>query len=304
MIERHYDYGLLIPSFPSGTSILQYPLAIQTDAPFVCTGIGIHIAPPTATRSQADVQQFRFRFRNAAGDDLSQIPVQTPNYFAQAFGQNGLYRPVWPHLPYPPGGFISIDAYNDSADNLSNVMFIFRGKKLYPDGALANPTYPPKCRPLDFTYQSGKGTPTDAALILNPSGPGSTLIQVPFVVQADADFVLRGGQAGLWTSDGGGVYSNFGYTELYMQLFDSSLNPYSNIPMPIDWIFGNAGGTELPGFTQLGNSAPGLFVPEIYLRKQDALYFSLFRQDGPYVGVTDNLPVRISIAWIGSKIFS
>ena len=305
MIERHQDYILNVASIPAGQSIVNYPLPIETDAPFLARGRGLHIAPPPATRSQGDVFNLRFRFRNAAGEYLSSAPIQAAQDFAFAFGQNAQYRPIYPQQVYPPGGNIVVDVYNDGLDDITNLQVIFRGVKLYKDGQIPAPTYPAQCRVMDFTYQTGKGTPTDAALILQPSGDGSELRQIPLVIQADADFVLRAGQAGLWTSSGaGGTYSTFGYTELFVQLFDGDLKPYSNAPIHIDWLFGNAGGSALPGFRALGNAAPGLFVPEIYLPKSHVLYFDLFRRDAPYVGVTDALPVRLAMAWIGSKVYA
>ena len=302
MQERHQDYILQVPLIPAGTAILNYPLQLDTDAPFCARGRGLHIAPRPATRNQSDVLTCHFSYKNAAGEDLMQAPIQTPQDFAFAFGQGGNYRPIYPQQVYPPGGQIIVSLYNDGGNDLTNVQIIFRGVKLYQDGALPNPTYPPNCRALEFTYQTGKGTPTDGSLILPTSG---ILRQIPFVVQADADFVVRALQAGLWTSGSdGGIYSTFGYTELYVMLYDGSKKPYSNVPIHIDWLFGNAGGSALPSFVSLGNAAPGLPVPEIYVPKNQALYFDLFRQDAPYVGVTDALPVRISMAWIGSKIYS
>lgn len=310
MIERHHDYILNVASLPAGNSIVGYPLPIDTDAPFACRGRGLHIAPPTARRNQANVNNLRFRFKSASGADLAQIPIQTPADFALAYGQGGNYRPVYPQQVYPPGGNIIVDVYNDGPD-ISNLQIIFRGVKLFRDGSISNPTYPARCSAHDFTYQTGKGTQTDAAIILNPSGDGSALYQIPLQIQADADFALRALQAGLWSAgytlpDGGGSgpYSTFGYTELFVQLFDGQLKPYSNVPIHIDWLFGNAGGTELPGFRSLGNSAPGLLVPEIYLPKNGVLYFNLFRQDGPYVATTDDLPIRLSMVWIGSKVYA
>lgn len=302
MIERHQDYILQIDSLAAGASVQSLPLPLDTDAPFALRARGIHIAPPTSTRSQALVQQLRFRYKNAAGEYLSTIPVQTPQDFALAFGQKGQYRPVYPQQVYPPGGAIEVDLFNDSATDITNIQVIFRGVKLFRDGSIPAPTYPDSCRALDFTYQSGKGTSTDAPLILSTAG---SLFQQPFNVKSDADFVCRAAQAGLWTTSGdGGLYSTNGYTELFIQLFDANFKSYSNLPIHIDWLMGNAGGTQLPGLTALGNSAPGLFFPEIYIPKNQALYFSLFRRDTPYVGVTDALPVRIAIAWVGSKVYA
>lgn len=303
MIERHHDYILTIPSLAAGKNMLNVPLPLDNDAPFLVRGRGLHISPPAATRTQADVRLCRFRYRNAAGEYLAQHPIQTPADFWNCFGQNGLYRAVRAQQPYPPGGSILVDFYNDSPDTLTNLQVIFRGVKLFRDGAVPAHAYPNPCKAMDFTYQCGKGTPTDGPLVLATT---SQLYQIPLQIQGDADFVLRGGFAGNWSSSGvGGLYSPFGYTELYIQLFDKQLKPYSNVPIHIDWLLGNAGGSNNAGnFLALGNAAPGLIVPEIYIPKNSCIYFSLQRSDAAYVGVTDALPVRVMIAWVGSKIYS
>jgi len=300
-VERHHDYILQIPSLDSGQALNPFTLPLDLDAPFLCRGVGLHISPPS-TRLQTDLQACLFSFKNQAGADLAQQPIQTPAYFGLAFGQNGNYKAPWPQVPYPPGGVIQGTFVNDSAHTLTNLQIIFRGVKLFAEGAISNPTYPAVCRPLDFTYQTGKGTVADPALVLATT---SALRGNILAINGDADFVLRGAQAGLWDSTGaGGVYSTFGYTELYIQLMDATGKPYSNLPIHIDWLFGNAGGQNGPAFTALGNSAPGLVVPEIYMPKNSVLFYDLIRNDAAYVGVTDALPVRISIGWIGGKIYS
>lgn len=305
MIERHQDYILQIPSLAPGASLTggSGVLQLDTDAPFLCRGLGLHISPPTATRRQTDLQSGLFRFQNQAGAWLAQQAIQTPQYFGLAFGQGGNYKVTDPQQPYPPGGVITVEYTNNSANTLTNLQFIFRGVKLFADGVVPNPAYPTsRIRTIDFTYQSGKGTLTDPSLILPTT---ADVFQRSFQINGDADFVLRAGQLGVWDpSGGGGAFSTFGYTDLYIQLLDATLKPYSNLPIHVDWLFGNGGGTDVPNFTALGNSAPGLLVPEIYLRKNEAMYFNLFRRDAPYVGVTDALPVQLSIAWIGSKIYS
>ncbi len=302
MRERHHDYILEIPSLPAGEALLSQPLLIDTDSPFLGRARGLHLAPLAETRSQSpQVESMRFRYKNAAGEYLAPIGIQTPQDFWSAFGNGGNYRPIYPQQPYPPGSVIEVDIWNDGEEDITNLQVIFRGVKLFKDGAIASPTYPARCRPLDFTYLTGKGTPTDPALIMATT---SELRQQVLNIKSDADFALRGGQAGNWTSSGAdGVYSPFGYTELYIQLKDANLKPYSNVPIHIDWLFGNAGGSDLPADKQLGNAAPGLLVPEIYLEKNSVLYFDLFRRDSAYTGVTDSLPVRLSMAWIGTKIF-
>jgi hypothetical protein len=301
MIERHQDYILQIASLAPGQSLTGTPLILDLDAPFVCRGVGMHMSPGP-DRTQNDLWSCTFRLRNRTGRLLAQQPIQTPAGFWGAIGQNGIYRPVYPQQPYGAGEAIAIDFENLSSNTLYNLQFIFRGTKLFADGTLANPTYPDNARVLDFTYQTGKGTVPDPSLILATE---QTLYQQIFQVKGDADFALRGLQAGNWTSSGdGGVYSTNGYTELYIQLMDAKLKPYSNLPIHIDWLAGNAGGSTLPGFTALGNAAPGLLMPEIYVPRSNVLFYNLYRNDAAYVSVTDALPVRLAMAWIGSKVYA
>jgi hypothetical protein len=304
MIERHQDYVLTIPSIAAGKSILSYPFQLGSDGPFILRGVGMRITPPAATRSQIDVTQAEWRFTNRAGAYVMKDPIATPQYFGNAFGQNGFFKPVYGQLSYPPLGIINVDYTNYSPRTINNLQIMFRGVTLFADGQVPNPTYPPKCSPLDFTYQSGKGSTTDPAIILQTTDDtGQRLFQV----DGDADFVIGGAYGGQYTSTGdGGLYSTTGWTELYVQLFDANLKPYSNVPVHIDWLMGSALGTGQGGTYQFitANSAPGLFYPEIYLPKNRLLYYRLIRNDAAYTGVTDSLPVRIAISWVGRKVYA
>lgn len=301
MIERHQDYILTIPTLAAGQRFAGFPLPLDTDAPFLLRGRGIHIAASTTNRRQSDVLACSFRYKNAKGNYLADQLITTPQDYWGAFGQNGNYRPVWPQQTYQPGGQIVCDFFNGSANMLTNLQLIFRGVKLFQDGALSNPTYPASCKINEFTYQTGKGTLGDQPIILQTT---DALYQLQLSIQNDADFVVRGAQAGAALGTGG-PYSPYGYTELYIQLFDHTLKPYSNAPIHIDWLFGNAGGPfKLSSFVNLGNSAPGLVVPEIYLQKNRSIYYNLFRNDAPYIPITDDLPTRLQFAWIGSKVYA
>lgn len=300
MIERHHDYILQVPSLPAGQSIVEFPLPIDTDAPFLARGVGLHVSPRPGALNQSDVRSMRFAYKNAVGADAQQIPIQTPQFFHSAFGQGGNYRPIYPQKPYPPGGNIVVSAYNDGIHDLTNLQIIFRGVKLYKDGQIPAPTYPSPCRPLEFLYQTGKGTADDAPIILNTT---DVVRQIPLIIKADADFVCRAVQMGLWSQLGGnaGQYAT-SYVEVYVQLMDAQQQPYSNLPIHIDWIFGQANSINYS--RELGNSAPGLIVPELYVPKSRALLFDLYRRDAPYVGDIGALPARFSMAWIGSKVYS
>jgi hypothetical protein len=307
MIQRHQDYILTIPLIPAGKNVQGIPLTLDTDAPFSLRSRALRVVPVAPTLNQNQVLSTRMRYTNSKGGYLAQAPIQAPQDFNFAFGNGAQWRRVWQEVAYPPGGNINVDFYNDSNQDMTNLQVMFRGVKLFREGSIDAPSYPANCTARDFTYQSGQGTNPNQAGLLNPLvlPTVAQLRNIPFQIAGDADFVLRAGQLGLWTSSGfGGVYSTNGYVELYVQLFDANLKPYSNVPIHVDWLFGNAGGCNNPGFVALGNSAPGLFVPEIYIPRNQALYFDLFRNDTAYVGATDALPVRISMAWVGSKIYS
>lgn len=305
MVERHYDYMLVIPSIPAGGFVVGAPLTLDPDAPFLCRGIGLRITPPVASRQQTNLLSTRFNWTNRVGTYLASEPISVIPFFAGAYGQGGRFRPVRPQQPYLPAGVVRFDLFNDSGQDLTNVQFMLRGVKLYPDGVVSNQTYPQKVvRTQDFTYQSGKGTPTDPAIILNTTDDsGKRVLQI----NGDADYALHGGLAGLWTSSGeGGLYSTTGYTEVYAQIFDNRQMPYSNQPIHIDWLFGgNLGNLSVNYSGGLsGPAAPGLFVPEIYLPRNNIMYYQLTRSDAAYTGVVDSLPVRLAIAWYGTKVYA
>jgi len=299
MIERHQDYSITIASLPDGDSVFSYPLPLENDAPFLARGRGIHIRPNLETRAQTAVNGLRFRFKNGAGTYTAQQPLQTPQDFWGALGQNANYRPIRPQQPYAPGSVIEFDLINESGEDLFDVQVIFRGVKLFRPGAFPDYTYPANMRALDFTYTTGKGTQQDPAIVLNTVGQ---LLQQPLNIRNDADFVLRAAQAGNWARDTGGVYSTVGYTNLKILLMDQNLKPYSNEPLPIDWVLGNSSGLSSPALP--GPAAPGTFFPEIYLPKNSILLYNLYRDDTLFVAVTDALPVRLAMAWIGSKVYA
>jgi len=303
-IERHQDYKFIIPLIPAGQAAIAFPCVLETDADFVMRGRGLRVTPDINTRRQTQVQELRFRYTNENGAYLATQPIQTPQDFGFAFGEQATYRPARPGIHYRAGQTITVDVYNDSGTDVVNLQIYFRGVKLFAPGTIPAPTYPQNCRPLDFTYQTGKGTPDDPQIVMPVN---SDLFQQMFKVQGDADFVLRAGQAANWSTYGpadGSATSGDGYTDLFITLMDSRLKPYSNRPVHIDWLFGNGGGNGSTFPVSMGNSTPGVFFPEIYLRKNEPLYYSLSRRDTPWVPVTDGLPVRLSFAWIGSKVYA
>lgn len=305
MVERHFDYMFVVPSIPSGGYIEGVPFQLDGDAPFSCRGLGLRITPPVDSREQTNLLSTRINWTNRTGAYLAQDAVPSIQFFAGAWGQGGRFRPVRPQQPYPPNGVIRVDLFNDSGQDLTNVQFMFRGTKLYADGIVSSYTYPQNVvRTQDFTYQSGKDTNQDPAIILPTVGDsGRRVLQI----NGDADFVLRGGLAGLWTSSGnGGQFSTTGYTEVYAQISDNRQMPYSNVPIHVDWLFGGNLGSMSVNYTPglSGPAAPGLFVPEIYLPRNQTMYYQLTRNDAAYTGVVDNLPVRMSIAWVGTKVYA
>lgn len=305
MVERFYIYNFVVPTIPAGGYLKGYPFKLEGDAPFQCRGLGLRITPPVASREQTNLWSTRYNFTNRTGAYLAQEAVPSIQFFAGAWGQGGRYRPVRPQQPYPPAGVINVDLFNDSGQELTNVQFLFAGTKFYEDGIVGNPTYPQKVvRTQSFDYQSGKGSEGDQALILTTTDDtGKRVLRI----NGDADFVLRGGTAGLWTSSGdGGLYSTTGYTELYAQIFDNRQMPYSNAPIHVDWLFGGGLGNMSVNYSGglSGPAAPGLFVPEIYLQRNNILYYQLTRNDAAYTGVVDALPVRMSIAWNGTKVYA
>ena len=304
LIQRHHDYVLgpnqdsRLASVAAGANI-QLALQLDSDAPFVLRSRAMRVAY-SAARLQLGLNHLLMRWSRPDRVYTSQNYVRQSLY-APYFGQIGNPIPVSPEIFYPRQGSINVDIINDGATALTNLTLYFRGVKLFSPGATRTYEYPAKFGILPFVYPQGRYSDTDGLTlvrnVLVVQGP----LRQTFRVKADADFVLRGGQAGL-------PFSTTPVNEVFITLRDQDEKAYSNDAVHMDVMFGNSDMGALISPTSAGPvtpiacgpNSPGLFYPEIYVPKNQLLYFDVTRNDAAYAGATT---ANIPFSFIGQKVF-
>ena len=291
MVERHQDYQLTIPTVPAG-GLTDVPLQLDTDAPFLLRLV-----------KSRNLGLSGFRFQNPSKAwQSSELRTDLIQVLGQGvFPSRG--RPVYPQMVYPIGSQIVCDIGNNTGESLTNVKLLFRGSKLFQDGAISAPTYPPRLSPLTYTYQT-------LVSQLGVSGASGTRLDNQLKVKSDADFVLRCGVCNPWgfAVDGQATSRNVAFfqqfRELYVTLRDESRKAYSNEPIHVNDLFGQA----VPLSTGSGGNddqvayTAGLFTPEIYVPRDHSLYFDCFRSDDPSDSLV-NMPVDLWFEFYGCKVF-
>jgi len=290
VIERHQDYILTVATVPV-SGVQQVPLQLDTDAPFA-----LRLVRSRNLESASSPQVFNgWRFTNPR----------------QAYQSNAL-RTDWivPVLPtlipypsrgsiineemvYPPGATILVDIGNNTGEPLTNVQILFRGSKLYKDGSLWVPTYPPRMSPFPAIYQVVVPSVGVTANI-----PGNVL-----QIKNDADFVFMAGACDPFTLTADASAAQFEYTNVYVTLRDEQRKAYSNAPIHVNDLFGQG----LPNpFQTAGQQddqvlfTPGLMTPEIYIPRRHNFYFDVTRNDS---GIEGAVPVDLYFRFIGIKVF-
>ena len=294
-IERHFDYVLgpgqdarLASVAPGQTIELQLPL--DSDAPFFLRSRAMRVSYDSLRR-QTGLNHLLLRWANSVHKFQSQNFVRQ-SLLGPYFGQLGNPIPVEPEVAYPRQGAIRVDVLNDGASALSNVTLYFRGVKRYAPGSVKAYTYPAKFGPLPFVYSK----PLVENLPVVTAG-----VRYVFECKTDADFVMRGGQCG-------SPFSGTPVNEVFITMRDEDEKPYSNAPVHMDVLFGNAdAGAIYPAGTSAGVApvgagpqAPGLFYPEIYVPKNHIMYFDVARNDIAYGGA---VPVTLPLLFHGMKVF-
>lgn len=302
LIQRHFDYVLgpnqdpRLALLTPGQS-LSCVLGLDSDAPFLLRSRAVRVRYNTA-RQQTGLQGILARWSAPNRVFQSQDLIRQVLIGPYA-GQIGNPMPVSPEVFYPRQAAINVDIKNDGAAELANVTFYFRGVKLFGPGAVKSYTYPAKFGLLPFVYPQGTYSDTDGLILVRQLPVNTGPIRYIFRCKPDADFVLRGGQAGDFELSANST------NEVFFQLKDEDEKPYSNDLVHSDILFGNSGfePTFLNGaFPTVGGgpNSPGLFYPEIYIPKNHVIYFDISRNDA-YVGGA--VPVDYPISFIGQKVF-
>jgi len=293
--ERHHDYVLgpnqdsRLANVAAGAEFDDVILTLDTDAPFLLRGRALR-QQYTGALTQTGLQFLKTKW-TGPNNDFRQQDLILESLQMAYFGQGANPKPVHPQIYYPPGSTLRVHLRNTGAGALTNLTFYFRGVKLFPPGTVPAYTYPKRFAGLSFSYPF-----TVLAL-----GPTETRYNQVWINKTDADFVLRAGQAGPVAVVGQGVMA-----EVFFRLKDHQYKPFSNDFVHIDILFGSGnmpatipvGPTPaffVPGGT--GPALPGLFYPEIYVPKNEQLFYDVQRNDIRQPAA--NVPFN----FIGAKVF-
>lgn len=306
LLQRHQDYVLgpnqdaRLASVAAGQLIEGVTLHLDSDAPFILRSRSMRVKY-TGGGEQTGLGNLLLRWAGPNRDYRSQNLIRQ-SLLGPYFGQIGNPIPVSPQVVYPRGGEITVDILNDGTAALTNVTLYWRGVKLFAPGAVRSYEYPSKIKLLPYIYPQGMYSDTDGLTLVRSVQVTQSALRQNFRVKGDADFVLRGGQAG-------DPFATTPVNEVFVTIRDEDEKPFSNDAVHIDVLFGNSnfgptyvvyGGTVVAPVGG-GPNSPGLFFPEIYVPKNHLLYMDVSRDDSAYAGATT---VDIPISFIGQKVFS
>jgi hypothetical protein len=313
LVQRHHDYVLgpnqdsRLASVAAG-AVLELQLPIDSDAPFILRSRAMRVQYDSA-RLQTGLNHLLLKWAGPERDYRAQDFIRQ-SLLSPYFGQLGNPIPVWPNVQYPRNGVIRCQIKNDGASSLTNLTLYWRGVKLFEPGAVKAFTYPEKyagCQVLPgvpFIYsQLVPNLPVTCGTFTSSTSPPvrQYLQNKNGKAPTDADFVIRGGQAGL-------PFSTTPVNEVFVKFLDGDEKPYSNDAIHVDVMFGNsafpatypAGTGSAATPIMCGPNSPGLFYPEIYVPKNTLWYYELSRNDAGFAGA---VPVTFPIALSGGKVF-
>ena len=198
MIERHQDYIITVPTVPT-SGIQQFPLKLDTDAPFALRLV----------RSR-NIGLSGWKYTTPSGAYQSNA-LRTDWIVPVAAGQNAFCSRgsiSYKEMVYPPGSTINVDIGNSTGEPITNAQLLFRGSKLYQDGTIWVPTYPPKMGIRPAVYQ----------VIVKGVTPTATLLNNQLTIKNDADFVYRAGVCDAYTTADDAAASAYQFTNLFRDL--------------------------------------------------------------------------------------
>ncbi len=304
LIERHFDYVLgpnqdsRLGTLKAGTSI-QTTLGMDSDAPFLLRSRAVRVRPDVDDSfAQRDLNFLLMKF-SGPGQLYRQQNLIRQTLVGPYGGQFGNPMPVYPEIFYPRQATINVSLANDGPRDLANVTLYFRGVKLFSPGQVKAYEYPSQFGLLPYVYPQGTYSQTDGLTLIRQLPVTTGPQRFTFKVKPDADFVLRGGQAG------DDPRADHPTAEVFFTIRDEDEKPYSSDAVHADVLFGNSWGfptyiNAIQSPVGTGPNAPGLFYPEIYVPKNHLIYFDVSRDDGFVSGA---VPVDYPLSFIGQKVF-
>jgi hypothetical protein len=266
MIERHQDYVLRNITVPANGSV-DFVLPLDTDAPFALRCLlssGMPALSGTALFQFILKGQDDRQFMGGNGFPLNGLdslldPGSLPFIF-------------YPQIAFPSQITIQVKVIDISGGGISGATLVFRGTKLYPEGTVFGPQYPPNFSELNFRYAY------PFVVAQGTAGAPQTLLSQPLDIFSDADFVVR------MCSSGNSAGDAYDAKNTWAILRDQYGKAYSNDWVPIELLFPQT------------NEPYSTIYPEIYLAKNTQLLLDLMRTSG-----TQNDTIVIVLH--GSKIF-
>ena len=253
------------PNLVAGYAQNDLQIRTDSDAPFRLTSIAVYVISATGVAEAAAGNiGVTLRFYHPDGTTGVQqhlLSAQALNpYDASAVNGAGgftapylsLPTPVQPNILFPAGAVITFDFAALAGVTPSLALVVFCGTKLGTPGQFWNGGYPQNFRTRPFFGYA-----------LQMSTLNLPLLDQPLNINRDADFVL---QTAVQTSYPASTSSPVGALRgLGMRMKDWRGKYYMNDYVPLELIVG--------GFDY--SQTPGVIYPEIYVPKNQALYFDL-----------------------------
>lgn len=286
MVERHQDYQISFPTIPPG-GLQNLSIPLDSDAPFLARLVRSRGLFPGRFMFQNARRQWQ---SNTFRTDLVAPQVAaSPAVFTASRGM-----PVSPQMIYPASSQIVIDVSNPTSTPITGAKLLFRGSKLYRDGAVRSFAYPPVFDPLSYVFTK----------VVQNVAPVQQLTNLQFEMQSNYDFVYMAGVCDPFDiANPSPTYPAGCFSELYVMLKDEARQPYSNEPIHVNDLFGQGLPTSTPifsaGTTTQSNlddavvQYPGLVTPAIYLPRNTSMYLDVFRNDAGMGFTNVNLHFRL-----------
>lgn len=297
-----------LASLAPGQQIIGLPVTLDKDAPFVMRRRAIRVRyDPTqasTTHLETGINSLLVRFTGHDHHYLQQSPVPQ-NLDGAFFGQFGAWKPVFPGAAYPAGGSFLVDIINNGTTTLTNVTLYFRGVKLYPWGVRPDYRHPKVMSSIPYYYPINSVTSSNQFGAIQALNVTELRNHQVFQVRDDADYVIRAMASGV-------VGTNLTY-EVFLQLRDFDSKPYStgwvhldiyggNTALPTAILFPFGAATTITAFGT-GAAMPNVFFPEIYVPKNQILFYDILRSDAAYTGAPGAIAQDYPITFIGAKVF-
>ena len=261
IIERMQHYVFPVTTVnPAGS--IQEGLNLQTDddAPFRLYGIAVwtNNVAGGAFDGQTSLRFMRpdgrliqriFTPANSLAPGNSYAGTPTPT---GANPNQALISPITPNIIFPPQSVITVDLQTlNPATKTPSAVIVFVGTKIYKPGDIWQPTYPEKWTARPYT---------NSLIVPNVTITSGPILNQPFIVEKDADFVFQMGAYADSDSTTGGLPMSL--ADLGFRMRDAFGKGYSNDYVPIALLF-----------PFMNAALPGFVYPEIYVPASQLLLF-------------------------------